>query len=229
VNRPVFLFVGLGNPGIKHAEQRHNIGFMAADEIARHHGFGRWRSRFQGALCEGLIAGQLVRILKPMTFMNESGRSVGETVRYFKLRTAHIYVFYDELDLKPGKCRVKFGGGTGGHNGIRSLDSHIGKNYWRVRLGIGHPGHKDRVHSYVLRDFPKVDRTSWVSKLLGSSANDAAMLIEGEENSFMSRLAHAVFPPPPKSSRSNTETRDGDTQPVAAGRITRPGDKFRGN
>jgi len=194
----MFLFVGLGNPGTKHAGQRHNIGFMAADEIARRHGFGAWRSRFQGQICEGTIAGAPVRLLKPMTLMNESGRSVGEALRFFKLRTAHVYVFYDELDLKPGKCRVKLGGGAGGHNGIRSLDAHIGKEYWRVRLGIGHPGQKERVHGYVLQDFAKAERTSWVPKLLDACADEAALLVEGEENAYMSRLAHAVFPPPPK-------------------------------
>jgi peptidyl-tRNA hydrolase, PTH1 family len=194
----MFLFVGLGNPGPKHVGQRHNIGFMAVDEIARRHGFGPFRARFRGLISEGSIAGQPVRLLKPMTFMNESGRSVGETLRFFKLRTAHVYAFYDDLDLKPGKCRVKIGGGAGGHNGLRSLDSHISKEYWRVRLGIGHPGHKDRVYAYVLQDFAKAERTSWLPKLLDAVADDAGLLVQGEENAFMSRVAHAVFPPPPK-------------------------------
>lgn len=194
----MFLFVGLGNPGPKHAGQRHNIGFMAVDEIARRHGFGPFRARFRGLISEGTIAGQPVRLLKPMTYMNESGQSVGEALRFFKLRTAHVYAFYDDLDLKPGKCRVKIGGGAGGHNGLRSLDSHISKEYWRVRLGIGHPGHKDRVHAYVLQDFAKAERTSWVPKLLDAVADDAGLLVQGEENGFMSRVAQAVFPPPPK-------------------------------
>ena len=197
----MFLFAGLGNPGPKHAGQRHNIGFMAVDEIARRHRFGPFRARFQGLISEGTIAGQPVRLLKPMTFMNESGRSVGQALRFFKLRTAHVYAFYDDLDLKPGKCRVKIGGGAGGHNGLRSLDSHISKEYWRVRLGIGHPGHKDQVHAYVLQDFAKAERTSWVPKLLDAVADDAGLLVQGEENAFMSRVARAVFPPPPKPPR----------------------------
>jgi peptidyl-tRNA hydrolase, PTH1 family len=205
----MFLFVGLGNPGPKHAGQRHNIGFMAVDEIARRHGCGPFRARHQGLISEGTISGQTVRLLKPTTFMNESGRSVGEVVRFFKLRTAHIYVFYDDLDLKPGKCRVKIGGGAGGHNGLRSLDTHIGKDYWRVRLGIGHPGHKDRVFAYVLQDFAKMERVSWLPKLLDAAADDAGLLTGGEENAFMSRMAHAVFPPPsrpPKVSEPAPDT-----------------------
>ena len=194
----MFLFVGLGNPGPKHSGQRHNIGFMAVDEIARRHGFGPFRARFQGLISEGSITGQQVRLLKPTTFMNESGRSVGEASRFFKMRTGHIYTFYDDLDLKPGKCRVKIGGGAGGHNGLRSMDAHIGKDYWRVRLGIGHPGHKDRVLGYVLKDFAKEEQSSWLPKLLDAVADEAGLLVEGEENAFMSRVSHAVFPPPPK-------------------------------
>jgi len=205
----MFLFVGLGNPGPKHAGQRHNIGFMTVDAIARRHGFGPFRARFQGLISEGMIASQPVRILKPLTYMNESGRSVGEALRFFKLRSAHVYTFYDDLDLKPGKCRVKIGGGAGGHNGLRSLDAHIGKEYWRVRLGIGHPGHKDRVLAYVLQDFAKAERTSWLPKLLDAAADDAGLLVQGEENAFMSRMSHLVFPPaakppiPPMGEREN--------------------------
>ncbi|MDG2286030.1 MAG: aminoacyl-tRNA hydrolase [Alphaproteobacteria bacterium] len=208
----MFLFVGLGNPGPKHAGQRHNIGFMAVDEIARRHGFSAFRARFQGLISEGTIAGQLVRLLKPMTFMNESGRSVGEALRFFKLRTPHVYTFYDDLDLKPGKCRVKIGGGAGGHNGLRSMDSHISKEYWRVRLGIGHPGHKDKVHAYVLQDFVKAERTSWLPKLLDAAADDAGLLVQGEENAFMSRMAQAVFPPPPKPPKPANVTQDDDSK-----------------
>jgi PTH1 family peptidyl-tRNA hydrolase len=142
-----------------------------------------------------------VRLLKPTTFMNESGRAVGEAVRFFKLRTAHVYTFYDDLDLTPGKCRVKIGGGAGGHNGLRSLDAHIGKEYWRVRLGIGHPGHKDRVLGYVLKDFAKEEQASWLPKLLDAVAAEAELLVQGEENAFMSRVSQAVFPPPPKPAR----------------------------
>lgn len=210
----MFLFVGLGNPGPKHAGQRHNIGFMTVDAIARRHGFGPFRARFQGLISEGAIAGQPVRILKPLTFMNESGRSVGEALRFFKLRSAHVYTFYDDLDLKPGKCRVKIGGGAGGHNGLRSLDAHIGKEYWRVRLGIGHPGHKERVLAYVLQDFAKAERTSWLPKLLDAAADDAGLLVQGEENAFMSRMSHAVFPPPPKPPKPPKVERENRAEPL---------------
>ncbi|MDA1308541.1 MAG: aminoacyl-tRNA hydrolase [Proteobacteria bacterium] len=210
----MFLFVGLGNPGPKHAGQRHNIGFMMVDAIARRHGFGPFRARFQGLISEGAIAGQPVRILKPLTFMNESGRSVGEALRFFKLRSAHVYTFYDDLDLKPGKCRVKIGGGAGGHNGLRSLDAHIGKEYWRVRLGIGHPGHKERVLAYVLQDFAKAERTSWLPKLLDAAADDAGLLVQGEENAFMSRMSHAVFPPPPKPPKPPKVERENRAEPL---------------
>jgi PTH1 family peptidyl-tRNA hydrolase len=210
----MFLFVGLGNPGPKHAGQRHNIGFMTVDEIARRHGFGPFRARFQGLISEGTIAGQPVRILKPLTFMNESGRSVGEALRFFKLRSAHVYTFYDDLDLKPGKCRVKIGGGAGGHNGLRSLDGHIGKEYWRVRLGIGHPGHKDRVLAYVLQDFAKTERTSWLPKLLDAAADDAGLLVQGEENAFMSRMSLALFPPAVKPPQPPKVERKNRTQPL---------------
>ena len=210
----MFLFVGLGNPGPKHAGQRHNIGFMTVDEIARRHGFGPFRARFQGLISEGTIAGQPVRILKPLTYMNESGRSVGEALRFFKLRSAHVYTFYDDLDLKPGKCRVKIGGGAGGHNGLRSLDAHIGKEYWRVRLGIGHPGHKDRVLAYVLQDFAKAERTSWLPKLFDAAADDAGLLVQGEENAFMSRMSHAVFPPAAKPPKPRKVEQTNSAQPL---------------
>lgn len=197
----MLLFVGLGNPGPSYEGNRHNIGFMAIEEIARHHGFGPWRSRFQGLVAEGTIAGQKVLALKPLTYMNESGRSVGEAVRFFKLDPAAVYVFYDELDLVPGKMRVKTGGGAGGHNGIRSIDRHIGQAYHRIRLGIGHPGDKAKVHGYVLSDFAKVERTSWLPVLIDSVAREVPALVEGDEGRFMSRIAHAVFPPPPKPAK----------------------------
>lgn len=197
----MLLFVGLGNPGPSHEANRHNIGFMAVDEIVRCHGFGPWRSRFQGLIAEGMVAGQKILALKPLTFMNESGRSVGEAVRFFKLEPAAVTVFYDELDLVPGKMRVKTAGGAGGHNGIRSIDRHIGQAYRRVRLGIGHPGDKARVHGYVLSDFPKVERSGWLPVLIDSVAREVPALVEGDEGRFMSRVAHAVFPPPPKPVR----------------------------
>ena len=188
------LLVGLGNPGEKHLNNRHNIGFMAADKIRETHGFSPYRRRFQGLISEGKIGNTSIRILKPTTFMNESGRSVGETVKFFKLSSDKVFVLYDDLDLVPGKCRIKFGGGAGGHNGLKSLDNQIGNEYWRVRLGIGHPGHKDRVLRYVLQDFAKKEQNTWLAILLESLADNIHLLIESNENTLMSKLALAVFP-----------------------------------
>jgi PTH1 family peptidyl-tRNA hydrolase len=202
----MLLFVGLGNPGPGYENNRHNIGFMAVDAITRGHGFSPWRSRFQGLAAEGSIAGRKVLALKPMTFMNESGRSVGEAVRFFKLEPAAVHVFYDDLDLVPGKVRLKVGGGAGGHNGIRSLDRHIGPDYLRVRIGIGHPGDKARVHGYVLSDFAKAERTSWLPDLLDALVREAPALAEGDQSRFMSKVAHAVFPPPPKPAKPDAPT-----------------------
>ena len=188
------LLVGLGNPGEKHLNNRHNIGFMAADKIRETYDFSPYRRRFQGLISEGKIGNNSVRILKPTTFMNESGRSVGETVKFFKLSSDKVFVFYDDLDLVPGKCRVKLGGGAGGHNGLKSIDNQIGNDYWRVRLGIGHPGHKDRVLRYVLQDFAKKEQNTWLAILLESLADNIQLLIESNENTLMSKLALAVFP-----------------------------------
>ena len=188
------LLVGLGNPGEKHLNNRHNIGFMAADKIRETYDFSPYRRRFQGLISEGKIGNNSVRILKPTTFMNESGRSVGETIKFFKLPSDKVFVFYDDLDLIPGKCRIKLGGGAGGHNGLKSLDNQIGNEYWRVRLGIGHPGHKDRVLRYVLQDFAKKERNTWLTILLESLADNIQLLIESNENTLMSKLALAVFP-----------------------------------
>ena len=187
------LLVGLGNPGEKHLNNRHNIGFMAADKIRETYDFSPYRRRFQGLISEGKIGNNSVRILKPTTFMNESGRSVGETVKFFKLSSDKVFVFYDDLDLVPGKCRIKFGGGAGGHNGLKSLDNQIGNEYWRVRLGIGHPGHKDRVLGYVLQDFAKKEQNTWLAILLENLADNIQLLIESNENTLMSKLALAVF------------------------------------
>ena len=195
--RPAMLLVGLGNPGRRYAKNRHNIGFMALDEIARRYGFGPWRKRFQGEIAEGEVGGLRVLALKPMTGMNGSGQSVGEAGRFFKMKAGDVLAVHDELDLKPGKIRVKQGGGAGGHNGLRSLDSHIGPNYRRLRLGVGHPGHKDQVHGFVLRDFPKAD-LAWLPKLLDSVAEEFPRLVEGDDGGFMSRVSHAMNPPPPK-------------------------------
>lgn len=193
----MLLLVGLGNPGQRYANNRHNIGFMAVDEMVRRHSFGPWRSKFQGQVSEGRIGGEKVLILKPETYMNESGRAVGEALRFYKLTPEDVFVIYDEIDLVPGKIKVKKGGGAGGHNGLRSMDAHIGKDYWRVRLGVGHPGDKALVHGHVLGDFSKAE-TLWRDKLLDAVATEFPLLIEGDSGSFMSRVAHVMNPPRPK-------------------------------
>jgi PTH1 family peptidyl-tRNA hydrolase len=187
----VLLLVGLGNPGPRHARQRHNVGFMALDAIADQHGLSAERSRFAGAVREGTIAGEKVLALKPMTFMNESGRSVGEAARFHKLPLENVIVFHDELDLAPGKVRVKTGGGAAGHNGLRSLDAHIGPNYRRVRIGIGHPGHKDKVLGHVLHDFSREDE-DWLVPVLDAIADAAPELVRGQDANFMNRVALLV-------------------------------------
>ena len=189
----MFLFVGLGNPEKKHITNRHNIGFMAVDDIMGKHQFPPYRNRFQGFISEGKIGRNTVRILKPTTYMNESGRSVKEAVKFFKLKNDKVFVFYDDLDLIPGKCRFKYGGGSGGHNGLRSISAHIGVDYWRVRLGIGHPGHKDKVLRYVLQDFTKKEQSSWIPNLLNTLADNAELLLQNKENTLMSKLAVSVF------------------------------------
>ncbi|WP_417714124.1 aminoacyl-tRNA hydrolase [Pseudophaeobacter arcticus] len=188
------LFVGLGNPGAKYARNRHNIGFMALDEIACDHGFSPWKAKFQGQICEGTLGGIKVLLLKPQTFMNLSGQSVGEAMRFYKLTSADVIVLHDELDLAPGKCRVKQGGGHAGHNGLRSLHSHIGAEYGRVRLGVGHPGHKDAVAGYVLRDFPKADEV-WLDDLLRGISDGATALAAGDGGKFMNAVSLRVAPP----------------------------------
>jgi peptidyl-tRNA hydrolase, PTH1 family len=181
------LFVGLGNPGTKYARNRHNIGFMAVDEIARRHGFAPWRRRFQGETSEGTLDGERVILLKPTTYMNDSGRAVQEAANFFKLGADHITVFQDELELPPAKVRVKVGGGIAGHNGLRSISSHIGNEYRRVRLGIGHPGVKELVHAYVLADFAK-DDAPWVSALCEALADSAALLAVGRDSTFQNKV-----------------------------------------
>lgn len=184
----MLIVAGLGNPGSKHAKQRHNVGFMAVDEIHRHEGFSPWKSKFNGLASEGSLGGEKALLLKPSTYMNESGRSVGEAARFFKTDSSNVIVFYDELDLAPGKVRVKKGGGAGGHNGIRSIDQHLGKDYRRVRIGIGHPGQKDRVTGHVLGDFAKADHT-WLDPLLDEMARNTDLLAKGDDAGFMNRLA----------------------------------------
>lgn len=185
------LFVGLGNPGAKYTHNRHNIGFMAVEEIARRHGFAPWRRRFQGETSEGTLEGERVVLLRPTTFMNESGRAVQEAVSFFKLGMDEIVVFQDELELPPGKVRVKIGGGIAGHNGLRSISAHIGNEYRRVRLGIGHPGVKELVHSHVLSDFAKSDRP-WVETLCEAVADSAGLLVTGRDSTFQNKVHLAM-------------------------------------
>jgi peptidyl-tRNA hydrolase, PTH1 family len=187
----MLLFVGLGNPGAKYARNRHNIGFLAVDEIARRHGFAPWRRRFQGETSEGTLDRERVILLKPATFMNDSGRAVQEAANFFKLGTGEITVFQDELELPPAKLRVKVGGGIAGHNGLRSISSHIGNDYRRVRLGIGHPGVKELVHSYVLADFAK-DDGPWVTAMCDAVADNAGLLATGTDATFQNKVHLAM-------------------------------------
>lgn len=188
------LFVGLGNPGAGHAWNRHNVGFMALDAIVQGHRFNPYRKRFEGRFADGHIDDERIFALKPETFMNLSGQSVGQAMRYYKLAPEQVTVLYDELDLKPGKVRVKVGGGNGGHNGLRSIDSHIGKDYRRVRIGIGHPGDKALVTRYVLGDFSKADQ-AWLDRLLPALAEAAPLLVRGDDNGFMNKIAVRMAPP----------------------------------
>lgn len=198
------LFVGLGNPGAKYAGNRHNIGFMALDRIAEDHGFSPWRSKFQAQVSEGKFGSEKVILLKPQTFMNLSGQSVGEAMRFYKLESTDITVFHDELDLAPGKCRAKAGGGHAGHNGLRSIHQHIGPHYDRIRLGIGHPGNKNAVSGYVLRDFPKADQ-DWLDDLLRGISDGAPQLAAGDSGKFMNAVALRVNPPRSSTTKPKTK------------------------
>ena len=182
------LWAGLGNPGAQHAMQRHNVGFMAVDAIAALHGFAPPKKQFQGWVQEGRIGAHKLLLLKPATFMNESGRSIGEALRFYKLGPEALTVFHDELDLLPFKVKVKRGGGTAGHNGLRSTDAHLGSEFRRVRLGIGHPGHKDRVTGYVLGNYAKTELDP-LSDMLGAVAAEAGWLTDGEDARFMNEVA----------------------------------------
>ncbi len=191
------LLVGLGNPGRDYAKNRHNIGFMAIDEIARRHGFTVWRRRFHGDVCEGRLSGRRAHALKPETYMNESGRAVVAAMRYYRLEPEDVIVLYDEIDLDAGKIRCKRGGGNAGHNGLRSIDSHIGRNYIRVRFGIGHPGDRDRVSSYVLGNFAKADMV-WVDAAIGAVSDALPALAIGDIPGFSSEVARRLPPPAAK-------------------------------
>ena len=200
------LFVGLGNPGEKYARHRHNVGFMAIDRIASRHDAGPWRRRFQGETAELSLGGDRVVLLKPTTFMNESGRSVGEAQRFLKIPVSDVYVFHDEIDLAPGKVKVKAAGGNAGHNGLRSISEHIGNDYRRVRIGVGHPGHKDLVHAYVLNDFAK-DERAWVTALCDTIADNAGLLVKGQDATFQNKVHLAM------QAKGFVETKDEKSEP----------------
>jgi peptidyl-tRNA hydrolase, PTH1 family len=198
----LLLLVGLGNPGPRYAANRHNLGFMVVDALARRYGFAPPRARFHGLIREGEIAGERMLALRPETFMNDSGQAVSEAMRFYKLEPAQVVVVHDEIELVPGKLRVKRGGGAGGHNGLRSLDAHIGPDYWRVRLGVGHPGNPDLVHHYVLSDFFKEERPLF-EKLAEAVVEAFPLLVRDlvagkDANDFMNKVVVATQPPRPK-------------------------------
>ncbi|GAD54472.1 aminoacyl-tRNA hydrolase [Limimaricola cinnabarinus] len=203
------LFVGLGNPGGKYARNRHNIGFMAVDRIAEDHGFAPWRAKFQGEMSEGRLGSQKVLLLKPMTFMNLSGQSVGEAARFHKIDSTDICVFHDEIDLVPGRLKTKAGGGHAGHNGLRSIHQHLGPHYDRVRMGVGHPGHKDAVPGYVLKDFAKADE-AWLDDMLRGISDGAAALAAGDDARFLNAVSLRLNPP-----RSGGGTKGRPAEPQA--------------
>ncbi len=227
------LFVGLGNPGAKYTFNRHNVGFMAVDHIAGDHGFSPWRAKFQGLVSEGRLDGQKVTLLKPQTFMNLSGQSVGEAMRFFKLAPEDVTVFHDEIDLAPGKCRVKSGGGHAGHNGLRSLHQHIGEAYQRVRIGVGHPGHKDRVAGFVLSDFSSADK-NWLSDVLEGISDGAADLAKGDPARFLNAVGLRAAPARNSASAAKTDApaarpagRDPEASPDKRSALQKLADKFR--
>jgi peptidyl-tRNA hydrolase, PTH1 family len=187
----MLLLVGLGNPGARYVGNRHNIGFLAVQEIAKRHGIGPWRRRFAGVACEGPLGGVRTLLLLPGTYMNESGRAVAEAAHFYKLSPAQIIVFHDEIDLPPGKVRLKIGGGVAGHNGLRSISEHIGNDYRRVRIGVGHPGDKDIVQHYVLSDFAKTDR-GWVEALIAIIGDNAELIARGQDASFQNKVHLAM-------------------------------------
>jgi PTH1 family peptidyl-tRNA hydrolase len=191
----MLLVAGLGNPGPEYARNRHNVGFMAADAVAARFGFSAWKAKFSGALAEGRIGGEKVLLLKPQTYMNLSGRSVGEAVNFHKLEPECVLVLHDEIDLDAGKVRLKAGGGLAGHNGLKDIKAHIGADFRRLRFGIGHPGDRDLVTGYVLNDFTAADK-QWLKPFLAAVADNFALLVEGRDSDFMSAVAMAAPPPP---------------------------------
>lgn len=201
----MMLLVGLGNPGVQYAENRHNIGFMAIDHIHRRHGFPSWRSRFQADSANGMIGTRTCLLLKPMTFMNESGRAVGAAMRFYKLTPQQLVILHDDLDLKPGKIRLKQGGGHAGHNGLRSISAHIGDQYRRLRIGIGHPGNKQLVQHHVLSNFDKIE-SCWLKPLLDHIADSMSELVNGHDAAFMNRLHLAMTSDPRQEQTSSTRT-----------------------
>lgn len=200
----MMIFVGLGNPGPRYARNRHNIGYMALDKIHERQGFEPWRDRFQAQVSEGRLGSAKCILIKPMTYMNESGRSVQAAVQFYKLEPDQIYVVHDELDLAPGKLRTKAGGGAGGHNGLRSIIAHIGPHFMRVRIGIGHPGNKNAVQRYVLHDFAKAE-TAWVEPMTDAMADHIGLLAKGEDSTFMNRIHLALNPPDEENNKKNAE------------------------
>jgi PTH1 family peptidyl-tRNA hydrolase len=187
----MLLFVGLGNPGSQYVRNRHNIGFMAVEAIARRHGFPAWKRRFQGVTTEGSIGGERVLLLLPGTYMNESGRAVQEAAAFYKIALGDIVVFQDEVELPPAKLRMKTGGGNAGHNGLRSISAHMGNDYRRVRLGVGHPGVKEMVHGHVLGDFSKADN-EWLAPLLDAIAEHAELIARGQDATFQNKVHLAM-------------------------------------
>ncbi len=223
------LFVGLGNPGAKYAGNRHNVGFMALDRIAEDHGFGPWRAKFSAELSEGRLGSEKVILVKPQTFMNRSGQAVGEVMRFYKLESTDITVFHDEIDLTPGKVRVKSGGGHAGHNGLRSIHDHIGPHYDRVRIGVGHPGHKDKVAAYVLNDFGKSDQ-DWLDDVLRGMSDGAPALADGDAARFSNAVALRVAPPRSSTSKPKAPATEPEPSPQdepAKSKLQQLMDRFR--
>jgi PTH1 family peptidyl-tRNA hydrolase len=207
------ILVGLGNPGSKYERNRHNVGFMAIDAIASRYGAGPWRRRFQGQAAEVDIERMKYLLLKPETYMNESGRAISEAMRFYKMSPADVIVFHDEIDLEPGKLRVKFGGGHAGHNGLRSVSAHLGNDYQRVRIGVGHPGHRDAVSHYVLHDFAKAD-SAWLEPLIDGIARGVPHLLTGNDAKFMNEVARVARPPRSEKRGPAAEPADAPAAPA---------------